>query len=36
MKTTKIKNLASKIKDIYQTQDPIEILDMRGVQVLEL
>jgi len=36
MKTTKIKNLASKIKDIYQTQDPIEILDMRGVKVLAL
>ena len=36
MKGIKIKNLASRVKSIYQTDNPIEILDMRGVKVLPL
>ena len=36
MRGSKIKNLASKIKHIYETDNPLEILDMRGVKVLEL
>ena len=36
MKGIKIKNLASRIKSIYETDNPLEILAMRGVKVLEL
>lgn len=36
MRLTKIKNLASRIKYIYETDNPLEILDMRGVKVLSL
>lgn len=36
MKGIKIKNLVSRIKYIYDTENPIEILDMRGVKVLGL
>ena len=36
MKGIKIKNLASRIKYIYETDNPLEILAMRGVKVLEL
>lgn len=36
MNIARIKYLASKIKDIYQTQYPAEILNMRGVQVLPI
>ena len=36
MKGIKIKNLASRIKSIYETDNPLLILAMRGVKVLEL
>ena len=36
MKGTKIKNLVSRVKSIYNTEDPIEILSMRGVDVLDI